>query len=82
MDWQPIETAPSRIPVLLYCPDIEYSNSQIDENPNIVIGVKCASGVWDSSIGDVEGSQSGYGFVRQQLKPTHWMPLPESPKSE
>lgn len=88
MDWQPIETAPHRTPVLLFCPEVEFSHTQIEGLPNIIVGIfdwsdlwgKERSGTWRSSIGNIETyGDGGACFEHQQLYPTHWMPLPDPP---
>lgn len=75
MTWQPIETAPKDRRVLLYWPEIEY------------LPEKVACGKWDSDefakrpnpfwAPDWYASKS----TCRHWKPTHWMELPEGPRT-
>lgn len=83
--WQPIETAPIKSrqisePMILFCPGITSWNRH-HMMPPIVVGI-WTGGNWESDVGDVDQGYESTGayFVREVLRPTHWMPLPESPK--
>lgn len=63
MEWQPIETAPVGVDVLLYCPSLGYKTTI-----GLLYKDEFGRPIW---------------FERNAIKvpnPTHWMPLPESPK--
>ncbi len=86
MTWQTIETAPIKTgklsgPFLLYCPGVTSWNRYEDAS-GILVGVWNGS-AWESDIGDVDQGYESTGayFVREQLRPTHWMPLPPPPES-
>ena len=94
MDWQPIETAPLDVPVLLYCPGVNSWNRK-QGMPDIVVGMwewhflmtgyggePPQRGHWFSDIGDVDQGYESTGayFEHEALRPTHWQPLPEPPK--
>lgn len=72
MEWQPIETAPKDVPVMIFSTDarwpgviIAICSSFVDERGNLV-AVDWGD-FWQDGDLDVE--------------PTHWMPLPEPPNS-
>ena len=80
-DWQPIETAPlDGTALILFCPGVNSWNRR-DGMPDIVIGLWYGSS-WQSDIGDVDQGYESTGayFVHEDLRPTHWQPLPELPK--
>ncbi len=71
-DWQPIETAPKGVELLLYEPDVP------DDCPLFLLGSYV-------DFGDAvpEGYHSGWFDTmtgRYEIHPSHWMPLPEPPK--
>jgi hypothetical protein len=63
-EWQPIETAPSNVEVLLFCPDrgCESNRARIERG--------CASHGWTN---EVANNMSYHSWA------THWMPLPDFP---
>ena len=62
--WQPIETAPSNVDVLLFCPDRGCDSNRA----RIELG--CASHGWRN---EVANNMSFHAWA------THWMPLPSTP---
>lgn len=78
IEWQPIETAPEGVHILLYWPRGERGNG----------GIECATIFRDDSIGPIGmsfwthgGPNSGWDWEPcNSEKPTHWMSLPEPPK--
>ncbi len=71
-EWQPIETAPKDLRVLVFVPDT-YGNPTI-------------SGVFTAQWLDGYGWESGYVGCMDEAAgltaPTHWMPLPIAPSSD
>jgi hypothetical protein len=69
MDWQPIETAPQRTLVLLF-----------DNEGNIRMGVMATStqAVSELDFGDVSSTV----YWPKDLRPTHWMYLPNNPRAK
>lgn len=66
--WQPIETAPANVKVLLYCPDRGcQSNKERIELDYAKFGQR---------IDGISSSMSFHSWA------THWMPLPKPPKKE
>lgn len=67
-DWQPIETAPEGVRVLVYMPDLnKVSEAWYSANTKL----------WprDREFNE-DGEACNLGY------PSHWMPLPEPPKLE
>ncbi len=69
MNWQPIETAPHGVKVLLYCPD-----RGCPSNPE---RIECDYASWGSAITTKYGRISN---ISAHAWATHWMPLSEPPK--
>lgn len=72
-DWQPIETAPEPFRVVL---------TQHEDDLYPVAAYRLPEGIW---LRETEGPEDVYvpGNGRHGdlfRRPTHWMPLPESPK--
>lgn len=67
-NWQPIETAPKDVLVLMFERQPEFLSS-VDALVGIVF-----AGWWDG-----EGWRNN--LDQQEQAPTHWMPLPEPPVS-
>jgi hypothetical protein len=70
-DWQPIETAPEKTPILVWVPaDVE---------------LRCGGGPYRAVKVDGEWFSAAVfsmkGWARAPA-PTHWMPLPDPPKVE
>lgn len=63
-EWQPIDTAPRNVLVLLYCPELCQSNPERIELDYASHGARV-------------GQTSTISFHSWA---THWMPLPEPPK--
>jgi hypothetical protein len=63
-EWQPIETAPHGVTVLLYCPERGVSNHERIEIGEASHGWKTAS----------------YSTMSRHSWATMWQPLPEFPK--
>lgn len=66
MQWQPVETAPPNVEVLLYCPERGISNPA-----RIELGT--ASFGWRT---EAVSNMSYHAWA------THWMPLPDPPATE
>jgi hypothetical protein len=65
MEWQPISTAPAFESVLLYAEKLAFG-----ESVQMIVGIKSKNpdgDLWLSRIGEV--------------RPTHWMPLPDAPNA-
>lgn len=78
MNWQPIETAPKNVYVLVYAHGDQYVALLVDD----------ASDPWFEE-GDAESDFNGLWTVTDNKhgpyalrggRPTHWMPLPQPPK--
>ena len=70
MNWQPIETAPKDVAILIYHHD--------DNQWRGGIGIGFSHSDYNGHKGVVtEDGRAGW-IIRPQ--PTHWMPLPEPPK--
>ena len=67
-EWQPIETVPDMQTVILFAYSSDITSS--------VMTWKIATGY---AFGD-EFVWDGRSVGPHELKPTHWMPLPEPPK--
>lgn len=68
MEWQPIETAPERGPILIVC-----MNAKM---PTVTMGYyRC-----DKAYG---GTRIRDWYIGQgcSMAPTHWMPLPDAPNA-
>lgn len=65
--WQPIETAPSNVDVLLFCPDRGCDSNRA----RIELG--CASHGWRN---EAANNMSYHAWA------THWMPLPAQPGAQ
>ena len=65
-DWQPIETAPERTPVLVWHPGLGMGGW------NVMMRYKT---LWTETMHDGRTLKEGY-------EPSHWMPLPAPPKEE
>ena len=80
MEWQPIETAPKDGPVLLYFAAMQFQ--MIDGMRAHV--ERTAVGFCDD--GDVCEQGTGHSLFEDwrdpEIRPTHWMPLPEPPQTE
>jgi len=82
--WQPIETAPTDgTPILVYAPGTNSWNRE-DGMPDlfVAVAVPLYKGIaWRSDLGDVDQGYESTGayFVREDLRPTHWQPLPGPP---
>ena len=82
MTWQPIETAPRNMPLLVYDPYylVRVARYYEPESLRILKGIDCKEGVWFSDIpyGDERGE------IEMELWPTHWCyipyPLPKESK--
>ena len=79
-EWQPIETAPKDEPVLLLC------GAWIAVGRFMLYGFR-DGGFWTLPFIDDDGrveeacdNSWDHGII--SLKPTHWMPLPDPPKSK
>jgi hypothetical protein len=73
-EWQPIETVPKDVHVLLYGEQIGKSDRDLVGWDGAIV----ASGYWDGIDGSwcVTGSTWRGPF----MNPTHWQPLPDAPK--
>ena len=74
MDWQPIDTAPQYRSILLFGRQCD-GDAPVRHTSPVVF-----SGYWD----DVDGAWCAHGSSWEGpfFKVTHWMPLPDPPKSE
>jgi len=70
-DWQPIETAPEHIPILVWVPE----ENRGHDSAEVVIIYRGADGMSFWTNGGSNGGSDLY-FNRA---PTHWQPLPEPP---
>ena len=72
-EWQPIETAPEGIPILVW------------DGESISLG-QCENIKYNRWVAIVNGSYAWYGdgdtggLLELDKKPTHWMFLPEPPR--
>lgn len=78
MNWQPIETAPKNVKVLVYRPDQAYFVAYFQDDatdPYFSEGDEESdfNGAWVTYDGKMD-YRIRYGGL------THWMPLPEPPK--
>lgn len=86
MEWQPIETAPEEVPVLLWC-EAEWTISPPKEGGRITNTGCCVVGIlnkyhWSPGYQPqwellLAGGYSEDDDINPQ--PTHWMSLPERP---
>lgn len=67
MDWQPIDTAPCNVDVLLFCPDLGCESNRA----RIELG--CASAGYSNEV---------CNNISHHAWATHWIPLPEFPVLE
>jgi hypothetical protein len=81
--WQPIETAPRGVEVLLFEPasdrykSLGLSHKRSDHGGGIFTGITDEHGFWSYSfMGDKDERDTYFG---DSVNPTHWMPLPEPP---
>ena len=72
MDWQPIDTAPNDIPILVF--GGTWQGEIGDDEPSNIAHVMRQYG----SAFDVIG---GSGYSSWVNSPTHWMPLPDPPST-
>lgn len=86
-EWQPIETAPPDVPVLVFDPYLHDGAGAWcycrENRPSVFVAVfDSTSEWWTGDLVELEGGWESTGSftVTQQLYPTHWMPLPEPPK--
>lgn len=74
--WQPIETAPKDgTQILLFDPSGTWDPDLASFSPRVAVG---AWKDFPNGHGEWRGYYSGLSAVEE---PTHWMPLPEPPKS-
>ena len=66
-DWQPIESAPRDVSVIVYANDVVGEASRPD-----------ATGRWWWA--NVDEYDHDHGF--KEIFPTHWMPLPDPPPTK
>ncbi len=67
MNWNPIETAPEFVPILIWCPKI---NRGLDSCEVAIL----VEGSWWTNGGPNGGSDMDF-----EVSPTHWMPIPAPP---
>lgn len=77
--WQPIETAPEHVPILVWVPSINRGH----DSAEVVIIIRSADdpsgrgySMWTN------GGPNGGVDVDFEHDPTHWMPVPAGPKRE
>ncbi len=70
-DWQPIETAPKDVDVLLFCPRFGVVRGRWSDEKY----AKTPRPYWKNDRTNLFGIQE-----TRKNQPTHWMPLPEVPK--
>lgn len=86
MEWQPIETAPMGVPILVYLPSGDADGNSFSVWPAIISDYDEPDFSSDGS-GDKIGwidiavySQSyDVGYAAGNARPTHWMPFPDPP---
>ncbi len=71
-EWQPIETAPTNISVLVYIPNAEHYGEGIYRAILVDMGTGKR---WHASTLHMGRD------INPENRPTHWMPLPEPPVS-
>jgi hypothetical protein len=90
-NWRLIETAPHDRPLLLWlgkAADRKWVVSQIDEHLDFIAIGFWQHGRWVSieveDCGSMGGEYTGWmaDWCPLGITPTHWMPLPQSPKIE
>lgn len=75
MSWQPIETAPEGIPILISNGEtVECAELDVMPHHRNWFAHTGTMRVW---VGD--GDRGGLAYA--ECEPTHWMPLPEPPTS-
>jgi len=76
-EWQPIETVPHDVPILLYqAPRELFDGYLVPDPPRMIVGSMekgRKSHPYTCNVG-------GYECECEVDAPTHWMPLPEPPK--
>lgn len=72
--WQPIETAPKNISVLIFIPNAEHYGSGIYRAILVHFRPEMYEAYWTTTA-----VNSGYD-LGDRHKPTHWMPLPDPPE--
>lgn len=76
-DWQPIETCPYDEDVLFYQPGRQLGDSGYWTSPIQCVGYRKKN----PGFKEFETSHvSGHDLDEELDQPTHWMPLPETPK--
>ena len=75
-EWQPIQTAPVGIPILVWGPEDEFAVAEYEGRNK--------EDTWDAVTGERLGDRrcllTYYVEGGGDTYPTHWMPLPEPPK--
>lgn len=85
MEWSPIKTAPLETAVLVYCPKINNYNRPAGMESLIIVGIQRRHRDSTSWVADlIETSPDYYDGTcidPDFIDPTHWMPLPDKPKT-
>jgi len=74
MEWQPIETAPKYVKIILSSPYMGVGQGTVCVSSE----ASCANGFPVGSLIGIMSVSNEWGEYK--CSPTHWMPLPEPPK--